>query len=236
MYYSLRNKNLQKKNKKNTIKYLFLTIVVVVIFSIVGIKILVNIISVITDVKKSDTPQSSSDSIPPMVPYIYPVPEYTTSNSIDIKGNAEASSTVILTLNNHKSDTIVGNTGNFLFKIELIEGLNEFYLYSKDSSGNTSSNSKTYKITLDKISPVLDITSPQNNTTYSGSKNKILEIKGVSEKDATVTINDRFVYTNDDGSFNYKFELNSGENQILVKSIDLAGNEAIKNLTIIYQE
>jgi flagellar basal body-associated protein FliL len=236
MYYSIRNKNLQKKNKKRTLLYIVLFICIIILFSFLGINILVNIINIVTDIKKSDLPQDSIDTIPPKSPYIYPYNEYTANKTIEIKGEAEASSSVILYLNDHKIDSVVGNTGSFVFKIDLDEGLNEFFLISKDSSGNTSANTKKYHVNYDKNPPVLEISNPQNNTVYSGIKNRIIEIKGVSEKNSIVTINDKFVYISDTGNFVYKFELSNGENKITIRSKDMAGNEEVKELVISYQE
>ena len=104
-----------------------------------GIKLLVRIITVITDIKKSNTPQKIVDTIPPKTPYVYPFPEYITNATIDIKGEAEVSSSLVLYLNDRRYDEIVGSEGRFIFKLILKEGENEFYLYSEDSSGNKSS-------------------------------------------------------------------------------------------------
>ncbi len=236
MYYSIRNKNLQKKNNKMILMYTFFTILVIIIFSFLGIKLLVKVITFITDIKKSNISQNEADTIPPKIPYVYPFSEYTTNESIEIKGEAEISSSLILYLNDHRYDTVVGNTGKFLYKLILNDGVNEFYLYSEDSSGNKSSNTKIYKVTLDRTPPLLEITNPQDKSIISGSKNKIVEIKGKSEKDATVTVNDRFVNTSDDGSFIYKYDLNNGENKLTIKAKDMAGNEETNDLTIYYQE
>lgn len=236
MSYSFKNRRFQKKARKQTFLYLFLTLVVIGIFAVLGVKVLVNIINVISDVKKSDSPLVSDDNIPPMVPYLNILSEYTNTSELEIKGNSEPSSLVILHLNGKDTDTVAGNTGSFLFKVALKEGGNDFYLYSKDASGNISQNTKTYTVNFDKTPPVLDISSPQNNSNITGSKNKVVEIKGVSEKDATVTINDRFVYTSDEGTFIYKYDLSNGENKFTIRSKDSAGNETSKEFILFYQE
>ena len=236
MYYSIRNRNIQRKNKKNTLIYIFLSIAVVVLFSFVGIKALVKVINVITDIKKSDTPQSSTDQIPPMIPFVETLPEHTSNSSIEIKGNAEAGSTITLKFNGNESDSVVGNDGHYVFKKTLEEGLNELYLFSKDSSGNSSQNTKVFKITFDKTAPQIDIKSPTSGTTLYGSKNKLAEIKGSTESDATVTANDKYVYVADDGSFNCRYDLSNGENKITFKAVDQAGNETTKEITLYFQE
>lgn len=236
MYYSIRNRNIQRKNKRNTLIYFFLSIALVVIFSFVGIKVLVKVINVITDIKKSDTSQSSTDHIPPMIPSVESLPEYTSNSSVEIKGNAEAGSSITLIFNGNESDSVVGSDGTYVFKKTLEEGLNELYLFSKDLSGNSSQNTKVFKITFDKTTPEIDIKSPSNGTTFYGFKNKIAEIKGNTEGDATVTVNDKYVYVSDDGSFNCKYDLSNGENKITFKAVDPSGNEATKEITLYYQD
>lgn len=236
MYYSIRNRNLQNKNKKRIIFYLILTLCIIVTFSFLGIKFLVYVINIVTDIKKSDTPQASADTIPPKVPSVNSFTDCTNNQTIEIKGNAEPASSVLLYLGSREMDTIVGNTGNFVFKLNLNEGVNKFYLLSKDSSGNVSAKTKSYQITYDITPPILDIISPQNGEVFSGRLNKIIEIKGESEKDATVAINDKFVNLSENGVFDYKIELSNGENQISIKSSDSAGNETTKMLSVSYQE
>lgn len=236
MYYSIRIKNLQKKNKKKTIFYILLIIGTITIFFFLGIKILVYFINIVSDLKKSNNTNVSEDIIPPKTPYVYPLSEYTSSKNVEIKGQGESSSTVELNMNNKKYDEIVGNDGDFIFNLSLNEGINEFFLTSKDTAGNISESTKTYKIIYDKTPPLLEIRSPQNNITIIGLKNKVVEIKGITEKDSVVTINDRFVYLSDTVDFVYKFDLSNGENKITIKSRDMTGNEEAKELNIIYQE
>jgi len=236
MYYSLRSKNKQRNYRKRSVLFIFLTIFTVTLFSVLGIKILVNIINLITDLKISDQNNPSYDNIPPRIPYIYPLPRYTSSSVVDIKGETESGSIVTLQMDHGITEVVSGNTGSFLFKVDLKEGDNKFYFYSTDSSGNASSKTIEYNVILDKTSPVITITLPQDNTTFYGTKNKTVEIKGVSDSTSTVTINDRYVGLTDDGSFIYKYILNTGENILSIKSTDPAGNIAEKKITLFYEE
>lgn len=236
MYYSLRNKNKQRNYRKRSVIFIFMTILTVILFSILGIKILVNIINLITDIKISDQNNPSYDNIPPRTPYVYTLPRYTSSSSIDIKGETESGSIVTLQKDHGKTDVVAGSTGSFLFKVDLIEGENKFYFYSTDSSGNSSSKTIEYNVVLDKTPPDIAISLPQDKTVFYGTKNKTVEIKGVSDSTSTVTINDRYVGLADDGSFIYKYSLNTGENILLIKSTDPAGNTAEKTITLFYEE
>ena len=236
MYYSLRNKNKQRNYRKRSVLFLFMTIITVLLFSILGIKILVNIINLITDIKISDQSNPSYDNIPPRIPYIYSLPRHTSSSAIDIKGETESGSIVTLQTNHGKTDVVAGSTGSFLFKVDLTEGDNKFYFYSTDSSGNSSSKTIEYNVILDKTPPDIEISLPQDNTIFYGTENMTVEIKGVSDSTSTVTINDRYVGLADDGSFIFKYRLNTGENILTIKSTDPAGNISEKKITLFFEE
>jgi hypothetical protein len=236
MYYSLRNNKQKLKIRNRTILYIILTVITVAVFSILGIKILVNVINIISDLKKSDSEIPSSDTIPPKTPTINTIPEFTSQTSFDLSGNAEPASDVFIMINNSKFQIVAGNDGNFSFKIQLIEGENKMYLYSKDQSGNTSQYSKTYSVVYDSTPPLLEIISPQNNTNLSGTKNKIIEIKGTSESGSIISKNDKFVTLSDQNTFTAKYDLTNGENIITIKSVDKSKNETIKELKINYND
>ena len=175
-----------------------------IILFFVGVKVFVSIINFVYDIKKSDTLKEIDDNIPPRIPDVYNLPDFTNQDDIQIKGNAEISSTVFLYLNNKKYSVVTGNDGVFLFNEKLLDGDNQLYLNSEDSSGNLSLDTKTYHINLDKSAPELEITDPSNNSTFYGSSEKIVEIKGKTESDSTLSINERFVNVMSDGSFFYQ--------------------------------
>ena len=200
------------------------------------IKILVNIINVISDLKTSNNTVTSVDNIPPVVPNIHPYDEFVSTQIVSIKGNTEPSATVQLYLNGEKNEVVAGQDSEFIFRLDLSEGENEFYVISVDAAGNKSNSSKVYRITYDKSPPNINITSPQDNASYSGTSAKMMEIKGSTEADSTVTINDKFVSVDESGAFISRYSLNNGENKITIKSIDRSGNENSKDLTITYQE
>jgi hypothetical protein len=232
---TLREIGKQKNNFKKSMIFILLTTFIISILIFFGIKMLVYTISFLSDFKRSSTMQNNSDTLPPKIPYIYSYDQYTNYQKHIIKGEAEPSSTVYLYLNNNISEKIADSDGKFLFEINLSEGNNEFYLYSKDSSGNTSAKTKLFTIIKDTIKPTLTINQPANNSTFGGINNRLLEIKGSTEKDVELKISEKFVNINENGDFIYKIDLKVGENIISILAKDRAGNETVKELSVIYQ-
>ncbi|MFO0704994.1 MAG: PKD domain-containing protein [Candidatus Andersenbacteria bacterium] len=81
----------------------------------------------------------------------------------------------------------------------------------------------------DAQGPTLRITDPSDK---DETENEQIEVKGVTDLSATVTINDDEVET-DKGEFSKKVDLTEGENKITVVATDPSGNETTKTLTII---
>ena len=233
---TLRQIGNRQKKTKNSIIFVLLTTLVIIFLFFTGIKILTYTINFFTNLKSSNTSPNSSDTLPPKVPDVYSFNEYTNLQKIVIKGGAEPSSVVYLNLNGKVLNTVADSDGVYIFDLTLKEGNNDFYLYSKDSSGNESGKTKTFTVIEDITEPLLQIDQPSDNSTFTGVKNKLLEIKGITESGVELKVNDKFVNVNDDGTFIYKYDLNIGENTIKLSVKDRAGNETSKELTEIYQE
>lgn len=236
MYYSLRQKKQNQVNKKKSIKYLFFTIAAIVLIFFVGVKVLVYIINFIGGLKNSDTITSKvTDTIPPNIPILNNFSDYTNNDNVTLSGSAEPSSKTTLVFNGKKSEQVADADGKFVFKVKLNSGENDFYLYSTDAAGNESVHTKQYSITLDKEKPNLTIDQPQDGQTFYGSSDQVIEIKGTAETDSTLKVNDKFILINDDGTFDYKYSLQSGENTLSFVETDKAGNETTQELKVNYQ-
>jgi hypothetical protein len=89
--------------------------------------------------------------------------------------------------------------------------------------------------TQDNNPPNLQIISPQDNSKVSSPS---LIISGVATDIesgiAKVTINDITVQVSSDGTFSFIMTLSPGENKIVIKAFDKAGNVTTKTLTVYY--
>ena len=61
-------------------------------------------------------------------------------------------------------------------------------------------------------------------------------IKGVTDKEVFIKINDFPVVVNANGDWETSIKLNEGNNSIIIIASDLAGNTETKTLTINYQK
>lgn len=177
-----------------------------------------------------------SDNIPPSPPQIAPLPEATNSASLDILGSAEAGSTLDLFLNGAEvKKVLVGDKGRFrLGSIKLTEGENNIFAKAVDEAGNESQESIRQTIIYDKEPPTLEIESPKDGKSFFGDQKEI-DIRGKTEKDAIVNINERKVIVNLDGSFDSVYSLSEGPNEISIVASDKAGNKTQKSLKVYYQ-
>ncbi|NCN87464.1 MAG: hypothetical protein GW941_01060 [Candidatus Pacebacteria bacterium] len=210
-------------------------IIFVILALILGFLFLIlpNIVRVAFNVLDGDVITNSSDDIPPQVPILDAPVEATYSGTIKLTGYGEAKSEVILVLNGDEADKkIITDEGTFELDAELTEGENSITTYSVDEAKNESLTSKKYSITLDKELPTIQIEEPENESTITLRKNQITTIKGLTEPNARVFISGRLSVANSEGNFTGTYSLQEGENKILIKAIDKAGNESESELTV----
>lgn len=63
-----------------------------------------------------------------------------------------------------------------------------------------------------------------------------LTIRGLTEAQATVSINDEIVSLNDNGTFIHTIKLKKGENTIIIVATDPSGNQTKKEFKVIYKD
>ena len=95
-----------------------------------------------------------------------------------------------------------------------------------DTSGNKSFDSKKLTIVYDIEPPEIEITSPQNEQSFSGTANKQINIEGKTDAGVKVTINERIAIVNSDGNFRLSTTLADGDNEFTVLAEDEAGNSS----------
>jgi len=222
----------EKRNKKAALKYVIYTIIAGILLFFFGIPLLGRFAAFISDFRKVGAPITSNDSTPPAPPKVDNLPEFTNQKEIKLTGKSEEGATVKLTFNGKEEEVVVGGDGSYSFDLTLRGGANEFDLVAVDTSGNEGQRSKVYTITYDNKAPDLTIDSPENGKEFFGSQQRQIEIKGTTDSGSEITVNDRFVSVDEDGSFQYTTSLNEGENKFLVKSTDKAGNTSESELTL----
>lgn len=120
------------------------------------------------------------------------------------------------------------NDGKFSMLWRLAEGKNDILIEATDLAGNH--NSMILTIYLDITLPYLTIQSPRDGTITNKDK---IDVIGITEPGATVTINGIEANVNNDGKFTGTISLQEGENNIKVIAIDHVGNEKVLHVKVI---
>ena len=224
----------EKRNIRKSIVFLFLTGVLIIGIIFVGLPLVAKFAIFLGNLKKSNTLIEVNDITPPAPPRFEPSSDTVNAQSITINGTSESGATVSLYFNNNQKDIIANNEGSFSLLLNLIKGDNIFYATAKDKSGNISQKTQEFKIIFDNEPPKLEISSPTEGSKFFGAKQKQISIQGTTEKEANITINDRFVKVDENGQFNFSATLSDGENTFNIKSVDKAGNLTEKNLKVSF--
>ncbi len=225
-----------KTYRKTFIIYITLTLFLALFIFYFGIPLVIKILNISESFKTSATPAASNDNVPPINPKFLNIPLYTNQDSIEIQGTGEPDSNVVLIFNGKEYQMLVNSDGIFTSFLDLSNGVNTVYAYSTDSSNNKSQNSPEFNIVLDKEPPTIEILKPPDKSNYYGQSSQVVAIEGKTEAQSKTTINERLSYVNEQGIFKYNYSLKIGENIIIVKTIDNAGNPSEKTITLYYSE
>lgn len=219
------------KEKSRSRFYILLSIVFVIVLFKWGIPYFVNFIAG----NGAPRQEAQNDTIPPQAPILAALPEATNSSSLVIEGYTEPNSALDILINDSINVTDTAKEdGSFSSVARLAVGSNRVQVRAADAAGNQSVSE--VKIVVYDSTPIdLTISSPKDGTEYFGKNNQVIDIKGsVSKANSQVVINNSFVVVNNDGSFDHKYQLTNGNNEIKIVASDSAGNTAEETITIVY--
>jgi len=226
----------KEKNKiqKQTFAYLFFGIAILLLFIFLIVPNLIRLFFAIID---KDSPFVESDTVPPQVPVLSSTPvEATFSATLDLVGFAEADSTVVFLLNGGKSAEVkVDGEGSFTHELALAEGQNELSIFGVDEVGNESLKTRTYQIVYDNEAPFLELEEPKDGSVIELKKNRTLAIKGMTEPEARLLINDRLVMADLEGNFSSNYYLAEGKNELKFVITDKAGNRTERTIEVEFR-
>ncbi|MFA5832145.1 MAG: Ig-like domain-containing protein [Bacteroidota bacterium] len=136
----------------------------------------------------------------------------------NVTGTVSDSSSVTLTVN---GNPVSVNSGSFTTQILLTEGRNVFTFVATDAAGNSSTETRV--IILDTTPPIVNISSPNNNTLTN--ETNIQFVGSVYDSTiTTLTINGIPVSIDSSGIFTYIATLLDGTNTISIVAVDAVGN------------
>lgn len=225
----------EKRSFKQAILFIFLTFVTIIILIFLGLPALVKLVTFLGDLKSSGQKIENVDTLPPPTPVLQPLPEATNSTTITITGFGEEGTTIKLFLNGEiAKEVVTGKDGSFVFdKINLSSNENKIKTKAADASGNESQFSSESVVVFDNQPPDLNILSPNDQDKFF-DKDREITVKGESEPNLDILVNDRLAYTDSEGKFSSLIRLNEGENTIKVQAKDKAGNETTKEVKVTY--
>ena len=125
-------------------------------------------------------------------------------------------------------DVPLKEAGTYEYEIPISEGSNEVLTYIVDADGNMRSTA--YSVTRDTVSPNLQL---ERNYDGAQTYNEMVTFSGSVSDYSEFTINDSEVKVSGDGVFSFEYELHDGENSVIFRAVDLAGNETVYNATVI---
>ncbi len=227
----------EKRNFRNAVILIALTILTMVLLIMYGIPAVGKIAGFVSELRGGNSPIISNDKTPPAPPKFNTFADFTNQQYITISGTAEPGATAKLTFNGNVEETVVDKEGKFSFQdLKLNEGENFFSGVIVDGAGNVSLKTTDRVVTYDIKTPDITLDSPADGSNFYGSTQRQINIQGTTEIEANVTINDRIVSLDNNGHFSYPVTLNSGTNTFTIKAADQAGNSTEKQITLNFSE
>ncbi len=159
------------------------------------------------------------------------LPEATKEELVTVTGTSLGGEKVAIYLNGNLEEEVTVKDGSFEHELKLTDGGN--IIKAKAIKGEMESEfSNSVNISLIKEGPELSIDSPGENAELKGANP--IEVKGKTDPDVTVTVNDFQAVSSSDGSYSYLLTLKEGGNEIKVVAVDAAGNKTEKTIRVNY--
>ena len=168
------------------------------------------------------------------VPNIDSLPKATNNQTVTVTGTSLSGLFIDLYLNGDKEDTEgVDENGEFEFSLDLSEGENIIKVRARKEN-EESEFSNSVIVIYKKGGPELSIESPGEGVEIKGANP--IEVKGKTDSDSSVLVNDFQAITNSEGNWSYYLTLKGGDNEIKVVATDLAGNKTEKIIHANYSQ
>lgn len=225
-----------RQNSKRTIILMGIAILAIAyVFVAYGIPFLANASLMLAGSTKEDVILQTKEKTVFIEPPIFDsFPEATNTATITLTGISKKGTTVSLYVNDELVDTIDTNSDeNFTFKrVALEEGKN--FIKARASENNKKSDfTETIAIRFLKDAPEITLESPNDNQKYEKDE-KTAVVKGQTDPDIKVTVNDAWAIIDGSGTFTYNLSLHDGENSITIVGTDPAGNKTEIKRSVTY--
>ncbi len=220
---------------KQGVWYLIIALILVVVTIFWGLPALARLAG---NLITTDNNPTQKYELKPTPPIISDIPEATNSGTVSINGYAQPGIDVALYLNGAEiGRKLTSESGTFSFSnVPITSGDNEVYAYTTTPQGLMSEKSKQYIIVLDSDKPTVTLDSPKDGDVRRGSTERIVNfVGGVNEEGAKVYIGERMAILSSEGTFDLPYQLIEGDQEIMVKAVDTAGNEAVTTIKLRWE-
>lgn len=224
-----------KRAGKQGVRFLVLAIILVVITIFWGLPALARLAG---NLISTDSTQVTKYELKPTPPIISDIPEATHSATVAINGYAQPGIDVVMYLNGAEiGRKLTSESGTFSFQnVPISSGDNSVYAYTATPQGLMSEKSKEYTITLDNEKPTVTLDSPKDGEVMRGTSQRIATfVGGVNEEGAKVYIGERMAILTSEGKFNLPYQLIEGDQEVVVKAVDAAGNESVTTIKLRWE-
>jgi hypothetical protein len=227
-------RKLEQRSKKTVLLTILGTIGIIAVLIMYGPSLLIQMSLLSSKVKSEDKNTQQEEQIYIAPPILDPQPSATNSATIIVTGQTTTGDEVKLYNNNEIVDVAkIKKDGSFAFEdVTLQEGRNTLKAAAFEKNEKSNYSNVLY-IDYKKTSPNVDIESPHDGDSLSGNANP-LTVRGKTDPDVTITINDFLAITKNDGSFSYTLPLQNSENKIKIVATDKAGNKTEKEIKVTY--
>lgn len=227
------------RRKRRLIQFLIFIFGLAIFFTFVltiGIDLLINLTLFISNKNNNpiieDTYQSKNQLLLE-TPVSSDIPIATNTAELNFTIRATRDSILTVDVNGERTFEETIQTEDIPISILLKERENEIVVTSQDSANKKNAKTQVYTVTYMKNKPLLEITSPQDNSTHNSQD---VFIEGKTDKQVVIHINNVPVIVTASQTFKHSVRLQEGENKIIVTATDQAGNIEEKVLTLRYEK
>lgn len=228
-------RKLESRNRKKIIWSLVISIALIYFALNWGLQAFVGTLSLFSRDKLSNNQQISEEA--KLTPPVLNIPfEATNTATISFSGYSMPQTTVEIYIDDEKkTQSDARDDGSFeVQNLELSLGINNIYGKTIDSAFHKSLPSKNIKVIYLNEKPKLELFEPEDGKTITGGDKKV-KITGLTDPDNIVTVNGQVVILNNAGQFGLSYDLNDGENTIVVSSTNKVGSTTEIQRKITYQ-
>jgi hypothetical protein len=229
----------EKKELRQAILLIVITIVLLIGFIFWGLPEIARLVGN-TLIKQDASGVSQGIEIKPTTPILSDIPEATSEKKLSVTGFAQPGVEIVLVVGGQQEGrVVVTDTGSFLFPdVALVEGDNLISAFAYNPASKLESEmSKEHVVIVDNTKPEITITSPANESVLRTEMERVVTISGsVNEERVKVYVGERLAIITPEKSFSVSYQLVEGDQEIVIKATDTAGNEATETLKLRWEK